>query len=165
MRQTDHMLVTNHVLSGALLGAAVRSPWLAFPLGVASHFVLDAAPHWGKWDDDTQFMRVAVTDGLVGLAAMGAATAVVRPEQRVSVLAGMVGAALPDLNKPTHVFFGFSPFPAKVDAFHARIQDEAPHRFRSHELVAGAVCAAGIAAFALWPGLGRRPHGRRARRG
>jgi hypothetical protein len=159
MRQTDHMLVTNHVLSGAALGAAVRSPWLAFPLGVASHFALDATPHWGRWESEDTFMRVAVADGLAGLAAMGVATASARPEQRASVLAGMVGAALPDLNKPANVFFGFSPFPAGVDRFHARIQDEAPHRFRSHELVAGALFAAGFATFALWPRLGRRPYG------
>ena len=48
------MLVTNHVLSGAAIGAAVRRPVPAFLLGVASHFALDAAPHWGRsrrWPD------------------------------------------------------------------------------------------------------------------
>jgi hypothetical protein len=150
------MLVTNHVLSGAVVGAAVRSPWLAFPLGVASHFVLDATPHWGRWEDDSMFLRVAVADGLTGLAAMAACTAVASPALRPGVVAGMVGAALPDINKPTDVFFGFSPFPAKVDAFHAKVQDEAPHRFRSHELVAGALFAAGFAALALVGGRGGR---------
>lgn len=153
------MLVTNHVLSGAVLGAAVRNPWLAFPLGVASHFVLDATPHWGNWDDDTQFMRVAVADGLTGLAAMGVAAATAPAAQRPAVIAGMVGAALPDLNKPSNVFFGFSPFPAKVDDFHGRIQDEAPHRFRSHEVVAGVLFAAGFAALALCGGRGRGDRG------
>ena len=164
MRQTDHMLVTNHVLSGAVIGAAVRSPWLAFPLGVVSHFALDATPHWGKWDDDTQFLRVAVADGLVGLAAMGAATAAARPALRAGVVAGMVGAALPDLNKPSQLFFGRSPFPQSVDAFHALIQDEAPHRFRSHEVVAGALFAVGVAVLGrgLRPQRGHRPLGRRA---
>jgi hypothetical protein len=151
------MLVTNHVLSGALLGAAVRNPWLALPLGVASHFALDATPHWGQWNDDTHFMRVAVIDGLTGLAAMGAAARAAGPGERAAVVAGMVGAALPDLDKPTRVFLGFSPFPAKVDAFHARVQDEAPHRFRSHELTAAALFAVGFAALAL--------RGRERRRG
>lgn len=145
-----HMLVTNHVLSGAVIGAAVRSPWVAFPLGIASHFALDATPHWGKWDDDAEFMRVAVTDGLAGLAVMGAATAAARPALRAGVVAGMVGAALPDLNKPGQVFFGRSPFPRRLDAFHARIQDEAPDRFRSHEVVAGALFAAGFAVLGRW---------------
>ena len=148
------MLVTNHVLSGAVIGAAVRSPWLAFPLGFASHFVLDTLPHWGRWDSHERFMQVAVADGLTGLAAMGAATAAARPDQRVSVLAGMAGAALPDLNKPSNVFFGRSPFPKRLDDFHGRIQDEAPDRFRSHELVAGAVFVASFAVLVL--GRGRR---------
>lgn len=146
------MLVTNHVLSGAAIGAAVRNPWLAFPLGVLSHLALDATPHWGEWESDEYFLRVAVADGLTGLAAMGGAAALARPEQRVSVVAGMVGAALPDIDKPTRLFFGGSPFPARFDALHAKIQDEAPHRFRSHELVAGALFAAGFVALALRAG-------------
>ena len=43
------MLLTNHVLSGALIGALVRRPAPAFALGVASHFALDTVPHWGPF--------------------------------------------------------------------------------------------------------------------
>ena len=153
MGKTGLMLVTNHVLSGAVIGAAARNPWLAFPLGFASHLALDAVPHWGKFDSHEHFMRVAVADGLTGLAAMGAATAAASPGERVAVLAGMAGAALPDLNKPGKVFFGRSPFPKAFDDFHGRIQDEAPDRFRSHEVVAGAIFAAGFAALVF---AGRR---------
>lgn len=152
------MLVTNHVLSGAALGAAVRNPWVAFPLGFASHLVLDAVPHWGQFQDRDHFMRVAVADGLTGLAAMGLATAAARPGQRAGVVAGMVGAALPDLNKPGVVFFGRSPFPAKFDDFHGRIQDEAAYRFRSHEVPAAAGFAGAFAALCL---LGARARARR----
>jgi hypothetical protein len=140
------MLVTNHVLSGALLGAAVRRPAAALPLGVASHFALDALPHWGGWLSRSHFLRVAAADGLTGLAVMGAAAAVTPPARRAAVVAGMIGAALPDLDKPARVFFGFSPFPRRVDEFHGRIQDEAPGRFYSHEVLAGALFAAGFAA-------------------
>jgi hypothetical protein len=154
------MLVTNHVLSGAVLGAAVRNPWLAFPLGFASHLALDAVPHWGKFRDRDEFMRVAVTDGLAGLAAMGAAAAVAPPEQRAGVVAGMVGAALPDLNKPSQVFFGRSFFPKRFDDFHGRIQDESPSRFRTHELPAAAAFAGALGLVCL---LGARSGRRRAR--
>jgi hypothetical protein len=122
------MLITNHVLSGALIGATVRRPVPAFVLGVASHFVLDAVPHWGDWEDHKQFMRVAVRDGLTGLATIGLCAAVVPPSERVSVLAGVAGAALPDLDKPSRVWFGLSPFPRQVDEFHAAIQREAQER-------------------------------------
>ena len=122
------MLLTNHVLSGALIGALARRPVPAFAAGVASHFVLDAIPHWGDWGSQRRFMRVAVPDGLVSLAVMGALTAASPPGHRAAVLAGMTGAALPDADKPTTMWFGWSPFPAAVDRFHARIQDESFHR-------------------------------------
>ena len=139
------MLVTNHVLSGAVIGAATpRRPVSAFILGVLSHFVLDAAPHWGKWTGPPSFMEVAVPDGLAGLAVMGTMTALAPREARLAVLAGMAGAALPDLDKPSVVFFGRSPFPRTWDRFHVLIQDEAPHRFK-YEVAAGALfCAAAV---------------------
>lgn len=123
------MLVTNHVLSGALIGAIVRRPLPAFLLGVASHFALDSVPHWGKWRDDHQFLRVAVPDGLTGLAAIAAFTAAAPPDRRAAVTAAMLGAALPDMDKPTRTFFGFSPWPGPVNAFHSWIQREAQGRF------------------------------------
>lgn len=133
------MLVTNHVLSGAVIGAAMRRrPASAFVLGVLSHFALDAAPHWGAWNGRPKFMQVAVPDGLTGLAAIGIMTALAPRDARAAVLAGMAGAALPDLDKPSKVFFGRSPFPRVVDHIHMRIQHEAPHLLR-YELAAGAV--------------------------
>ena len=116
------MLLTNHVLSGALIGARARGPGQAFAAGVASHFVLDAIPHWGEWGTKRRFLRVAVADGLVSLAVAGALAAAAPPARRAAVLAGMAGAALPDADKPTKLWFGWSPFPRKFDRFHNRIQ-------------------------------------------
>jgi hypothetical protein len=122
------MLVTNHVLSGAVIGATTRRPEHAFVLGVASHFLLDWAPHWGKFGGGRRMLRVAVPDGLIGLAVMGTMAAVAPKERRAAVLAGMAGAALPDLDKPSRLFFGRSPWPAAVDHFHSAIQHEQPGR-------------------------------------
>lgn len=143
------MLVTNHVLSGAFIGALTRSPLLAFPLGFASHLALDAAPHWGRWDSRKMFLQIAVADGTTGLAAMAVAAVVAEPRQRAAVVAGMVGAALPDLNKPALLFFGRSPFPAKFEDLHRRIQHEGPNRFVSHEVASGAAFATAFAALAV----------------
>ena len=140
------MLLTNHVLSGALIGALTRRPLPAFAVGVASHFVLDAVPHWGKWGSRRRFLRVAVRDGLVSLAVMGAFAAASPPDRRLAVLAGMAGAALPDLDKPVKLWFGRSPFPAAVDRFHMRIQDEAAHRFYVELLTAAALASAALIA-------------------
>jgi hypothetical protein len=122
------VLLTNHVLSGALIGALAGRPAPAFAAGVASHFVLDAVPHWGDWGSQRRFLQVAVPDGLVSLAVMGTLTAVSPPGRRAAMLAGMAGAALPDADKPTRMWFGWSPFPAAVDRFHARIQHESFRR-------------------------------------
>ena len=139
------MLLINHVLSGAVIGALARRPVPAFAAGVASHFVLDAVPHWGPWCG-RGFLRVAVPDGLISLAAVGAFAAVTPPDRRLEVLAAMAGAALPDMDKPAKLWFGRSPFPPAVDRFHSRIQREAPHRAHVELLAAGALASAALIA-------------------
>lgn len=142
----EGVLVTNHVLSGALISAAgplSRHPLAAFTAGVASHFVLDSVPHWGDGDHEV-FWRVAVRDGLSGLGAMALMTAIAPRGRRLAVLAGMAGAAFPDLDKPGRELLGRSPFPARVDAFHAAIQRESRARM-PQELVVGAVTATAAA--------------------
>jgi hypothetical protein len=153
------VLVTNHVLSGALIGAAVRRPLPALALGVVSHFALDAVPHWGDWGDRQRFLRVAVPDGLAGLAVIGIVTAVAPPERRLAVLAGMAGAAVPDLDKPARLWFGRSPWPGAVNRFHSAIQNESSDRF-GREMTVMATLACLVAGSVI-----RRGSGKRARRG
>jgi hypothetical protein len=148
------VLLTNHVLSGALIGALVRDPASAFTAGVASHFVVDAVPHWGNWGSTRLFLRVAVPDGLLSLAAIGAFAAVSPPDRRLAVVAAMAGAALPDADKPTNLWWGWSPFPAAVDRFHSRIQREARDRWPV-ELVAAAVFGSAALITLRRSGLGR----------
>jgi hypothetical protein len=144
------VLLTNHVLSGALIGALARRPAPAFAAGVASHFVLDAVPHWGDWGSYRRFLRAAVPDGLIALAAMGAFAALAPAGRRAAMLAGMAGAALPDADKPSRLFFGRSPFPPAVDAFHGRIQREAPGRAPVEVLAAAAFTSAALAVLGGW---------------
>jgi len=146
------VLVTNHVLAGAAIGAAVERPLPALVLGVVSHVAMDSLPHWGLAHEDRQgdvmrnpaFLRVAYRDGFAGLAIMGVAVGLARG-RRLPVLAGMVGAALLDLDKPGKYFVGLSPFPAAVDRFHARIQEGREHDHRMGQEFA---VAAGLAAVA-----------------
>ena len=121
------MLITNHVVAGAVIGAVAPGPASAFALGIASHVVMDALPHWGHPDYDV-FIKVAVVDGLVGLATLATLARAASPERRAAVVAGMLGACLPDADKPCTLFFGRSPFPAWVDEVHKRIQNEAHER-------------------------------------
>lgn len=41
------MIATNHAVTGALIATAIDKPLLALPLALASHFALDALPHFG----------------------------------------------------------------------------------------------------------------------
>jgi len=147
------VLVTNHVLAGAAIGALVKRPLPALALGVVSHLAMDSIPHWGLAHPDRhgdpmknpQFLRVAYRDGFAGLAAMGAAFGLARG-RRVPVLAGMVGAALLDLDKPSKLFIGVSPFPRMVDKLHADIQVGREHEHRmGQELAVAAALAALVA--------------------
>jgi hypothetical protein len=121
------VLITNHVLAGALIGTVLPGPASAFAAGVASHFVMDAVPHWGDRDEQV-FLRVAVVDGLVGLATMAWVTSRTPRGRRGRVLAGMLGACFPDTDKPSTLFFGRSPFPLAVDRLHHWVQHESPRR-------------------------------------
>ncbi len=134
------MLVTNHVLAGAVIGAVFRRrPVAAFAAGVASHLMMDSLPHWGlprEPESHEAFLKVAYKDGAVGLAALVAMAAGAK-QNRMAVLAGMAGATLLDVDKPARHFFDRNPVPDAVQDFHERIQREAPHRMPG-EFMAGA---------------------------
>ena len=138
------MLITNHVVAGALLGAVAPGPASAFVLGIASHVAMDALPHWGHPDYEV-FIKVAVVDGLVGLATMATLAGAASPDRRAAVVAGMLGACFPDADKPSTLFFGGSPFPAWVDEIHKRIQNEA-HERMPYEAIGGLVGAVAVRA-------------------
>lgn len=136
------MFITNHALAGAAIGLlAGRRPVAAFAAGVASHVAMDMVLHWGddlSWDE---FVRVARVDGTLGLGACAALMAAAPARRRAAVAAGIAGACLIDMDKPSRHFLGRSPFPAAVDRFHGRIQNEHP--------VGGVVEAATAAALAV----------------
>ncbi len=41
------MIASNHLITGAVIGASIQNPWLALPLAFLSHFGLDVLPHFG----------------------------------------------------------------------------------------------------------------------
>jgi len=155
------MFVTNHVLAGTLVGLALpHNPAQALAGGIASHVIMDLTPHCGdRTLTDDEFFVIARRDGLLALGVL-AAILVAAPAPRRSVMAGVVGAVLLDLDKPCTRFFGFDPFPRAVSRFHHWIQNEAPHRV-PHEVGAGAVL--GIAAAGGL--LGRRVAASRKKKG
>lgn len=121
------MFITNHALAGAAIGLVLRRPVMAFAAGIASHVAMDLCLHWGDEDLDWDgFVEVARVDGTLGLAVSAAALAAAPCRARPAVAAAIAGACLVDLDKPGRHFFGRSPFPALVDRFHGRIQNQHP---------------------------------------
>jgi hypothetical protein len=119
-------------------------------------------PHWGQWGSRRRFLRVAVPDGLISLAVAAALVAASPSGRRPAVLAGMAGAALPDMDKPAKLWLGCSPFPRAVDRFHSRIQHEAPRRAHVELLAAGALAATALIALRRQPTAARDTAGRPA---
>jgi hypothetical protein len=125
------VFVTNHVLSGALIGHVLRRrPATAFVVGLASHLALDAVPHWGcdtrRPGGSEKFLTVAKRDGTLGLGALAALALAAPKQERSATIAGMAGAVILDLDKPMLHFFGRNPFPRAVRLLHDRVQNESP---------------------------------------
>jgi hypothetical protein len=152
------MFVTNHVLSGVVVGRLLeRRPVAAFAVGVASHLVLDMVPHWGcdvsQPDEERLFLRYAKRDGVLGLAAMALAAGAAGRRARPAILAAMAGAALLDLDKPVMHFFGRNLFPDPVQRLHCAVQNESAQGL-PNEVAFGASCALADAVIVL---RSRRP--------
>jgi hypothetical protein len=60
------MTATNHVATGAVLALAIQNPVIVLPVAFASHFFLDAMPHYGvpydKRPVNQSFGRVLLFD-------------------------------------------------------------------------------------------------------
>ena len=135
------MFITNHVLAGALIGHALP-PVPAALAGFGSHLAMDNLPHYGE--NGPLHIPTARMDGLLGLTGIAIAAALARPERRISVLAGIFGACLPDTDKLGEHFVGSSPWPARFDQFHKWLQRESPDRLPIE------VAAAAAMLLALW---------------
>ena len=132
------MFITNHVLAGAAIGTQLP-PGKAAVAGFASHLAMDNLPHWGVVGYFP--LTAAKRDGVLGLGLMAACTALAPRSTRLSVLAGIFGACLPDTDKIGEHFAGQSPWPERFDDFHKWLQRESPHRI-PHEVLAGVGLAA-----------------------
>jgi hypothetical protein len=158
--EDEAMFVTNHVLSGVLVGRALkRKPATAFVVGVGSHLLLDAIPHWGCDREapggEDRFLRAAKRDGLLGLAVLAIGVAAADRSARWATALAIAGAVLLDLDKPIEYFFGVYPFPEVVALIHGGVQNESYDGMKK-EFVYGAALASAATASTL---RGRRSSG------
>jgi hypothetical protein len=110
------MILASHAIAGAAIGRLTKNPILAFLLGLASHFALDAIPHWQyelksrTYSDDTlaedmaldgKFARDIIFIGadfflgiFLSLLAFGGWNEMFDPS--APIIAGIIGGVLPD---------------------------------------------------------------------
>src|SRR4051794_2095773 len=106
------MFLTNHTLTGVVLGQAIDSPLLLAPAAFASHLAMDSLPHFGskKWPYLSRpWYVMAVIDNLIALSVFGAAL-ILWPERRAQTVIGVFFACLPDLLFLVEVVRGGEPF-------------------------------------------------------
>ena len=98
MRPLFFMIITPHMLVGAAVGAHSSHFWSAFILGLFSHFLLDALPHW----DYLKKVKISNPDHLkkIGLDFISGGLLVLfltwSSPQKFFILVALVAALLPD---------------------------------------------------------------------
>ena len=115
------MLETPHVAVGIALASKFPNPWIAVPLSLASHFVLDKIPHWNPHlYTETQKLgrpsKASTTFALVDILAaftLGSAFAynsLPNSQMAVLILACSLSSVLSDVIKyPYYYFKAFRP--------------------------------------------------------
>ena len=122
------MLTTPHATAGIALGTFIGNPMLIVPAAIASHFILDAVPHWQETlapytPTRLTYVRVAFDIALaVGLNILAVHW---RPAHTAGIWLGVISANLPDLDSiiPMIPSMKRGPLEAYWD-WHCRIQRE-----------------------------------------
>ncbi len=122
------MTVSNHVLVGAAIALAIKQPFLAIPLAVASHFLLDALPQFGYHRQNYAVAfshKLTYVEMCLDLAGMAFLSFVIGLAHPLALLIGFLAAA-PDLEWPYRYFWferkGKRPPASFYMEFHRRIQ-------------------------------------------
>ena len=107
----------NHVLTGSAIALAVKQPWLAAPLALALHFVLDAIPHFDHelyQYGSKYFTPIMASDAAISVTGVLILCWLV-PSLAFTIIIGALFAILPDFlwlyyythNRPQWWFFRF----------------------------------------------------------
>ena len=103
------MTATAHALVSAAIARAVPNPYLAIPLAITSHFIMDTVPHWdigADWRMRTKTMTgvLAITETILGITL---AYFLFRGKVETPLLLStIVAGELPDwLEAPWYIFF------------------------------------------------------------
>ncbi len=117
------MLLTNHSLTGVVLGLTVDDPAILVPAAIGSHLILDATPHFGI--PKLNFRRpkgfiIGSVDFGISLCVLIIAI-IAFPGRRGLVALGWLGAVSPDLLYLPEIFLK-KRISGKFGDFHSWIQ-------------------------------------------
>ena len=94
------MTASNHVVAGALIATAVTQPAAAISLALASHFVMDALPHYGDNNNHSwlnrNFKYVLAIDLVLATLFIGAIL-VLQPASWILLALCAIVAVSPDI--------------------------------------------------------------------
>jgi hypothetical protein len=103
------MTATAHALVAAAIARAVPNPYLAIPLAITSHFIMDAVPHWDfgtSWRNRSKTMTgvFAIAETVLGITL---AYFLFRGKVETPLLLScIVASEIPDwLEAPWYIFF------------------------------------------------------------
>lgn len=128
------MLTTSHATVGATIGTLIPNPFVAIPLAIASHYLLDTVPHWQETlapytPNKKTYIRVPI-DIILAVGATGL-IAFWHPANTTTIWGGAVAANLPDLDS----FLVYTPQYLKKGIlkrywdWHCKIQNETSEWF------------------------------------
>ena len=92
------MILTPHILIGAAIGAQTSNVWVAFLLGLISHYLVDAFPHWEYLAEvnisDLNSIKKILLDLVIGIILV--LVLVWSNPNIVIILMAVIGSILPD---------------------------------------------------------------------
>lgn len=112
------MTATGHAIIGTVIAAKVANPALAIPIAIASHFLVDALPHWDtsyhrKHKSRVKFFIQTVSDFTIGLLLSYLLIYFIFPQTNLYYAFFMIiMSQLPDWLTAPYLFFNwnFPPF-------------------------------------------------------
>ncbi len=130
------MTATNHTVTGMVIATAVKTPWAAVPLAFASHFLLDAIPHFGNHPVINKrvqaFTVFLAADMAVAMSLLLSVLLLSPPGVWLIVACGII-AASPDLMWIPEYLAMISKRPVPksgvIKKFHSSLQKELPGAF------------------------------------
>jgi hypothetical protein len=149
------MLETPHVMVGAAIATKIANPFLAIPLALGSHFLLERIPHWNphlKTETDkygkptTRTTIITTIDAVTALisGSLIAARALPNTGHTITILLACFFSVLPDLVESPYFFMGVrNGLLVKYIAWQKSIQEDA-------KLIPGILTQLAIIGASLW---------------